>query len=177
LIPLLPLALLGAGGLAFYEYMRGRASLREDIDPATELPVGDLEAVVDTSLGWPYSYGKGSPGTPWSDGVNGVDCSGYVQMALVEIGYLDSSATDRSAAELADGSDPVALGDQQPGDIAYYPGHVMLVCGPPGEDGHSPVIGASGGTSSTHGDDPKAYVKVFDTGAYRGDFVTYMRLK
>lgn len=136
-----------------------------------------LPANVLASLGWPYFFGKGTPATKWSDGPNGVDCSGYAQMVLVKLGLLSATAGDRGAAALADDSDPIAVGEQRAGDMAYYPGHVMIVAGNPGSDGHSPVIGASGGDKLTLGNNPNAKVKLFDSALYRGDFVTYMRLK
>lgn len=137
----------------------------------------DASGLVASSLGWPYWYGKGNPGTSWSSGASGVDCSGYVQMCLVQMGILPSTAPDRGARTLADICDPLGVGQEQPGDIAIYPGHVMLVVGYPGPDGHAPVCGASGGTSETFGADPNARVKLFTTGAYRGDFCCYGRLK
>lgn len=143
-----------------------------DTDPTTGTSIALAQA-----LGWPYWYGKGDPGTPWSDGPAGVDCSGFAQMGLVLLGELSPAARDRGADTLAADSDPVAVGDQGIGDMAYYPGHVMLVASAPGPDGHSQVIGASGGGRTTLGGDPDARVKLFDTALYRSDFVTYMRLK
>jgi hypothetical protein len=136
-----------------------------------------LPVEIDGSLGWPYFFGRGSPATPWSDGPKGVDCSGYAQMVLVKLGKLAKTATDRGSQALADASNPLKVGQQVAGDLAYYPGHVMVVAGEPDDTGHSPVIGASGGTSTTFGTNSNARVKLFDTALYRGDFVTYMRLK
>jgi len=174
------------GGVAVYAYLRGRDeaddSTREDDDEVTEyegVTIYDaLDDLIDTSLGWPYAWGGGSPSTPWTDGARGVDCSGYVQMCLVLLGILSDTSTRTNSLGLANGSDAVPVGQQRVGDFAYYPGHVMLVAGPPGPDGHSAVIGASGGDSSTHGDDPNARVKLFRNAAtYRGDFVCYARIK
>lgn len=166
--------------IGVYWWWRSREDARREdmissLDPESQIDpsVGALEE----SLGWPYYWGRGSPSTPWADGAAGVDCSGYAQMAQVKLGLLSASAPDRSAAAMADACDPVAIGDQVPGDLVYYPGHVMVVCSYPGEDGHSAVIGASGGGSSTKGDDPGACVKVFDTALYRNDFSSYMRWK
>lgn len=178
------LPIFALGGIAAYAWARARDqddSTRED-----EPEVSDYEGVdvydelvdlIASSLGWPYYYGRGTPQTPWSDGPRGVDCSGYVQMFLRELGELDANAADRNALGLANAADAVPVGQQQPGDFAYYNGHVMMVAGPPGADGHSPVIGASGGDSGTYGDDPNARIKIFRSALYRGDFVTYCRLK
>ena len=141
-----------------------------------------VSAVMD-ALGWRYWFGAGSPSTPWEDGPDGVDCNGFVQMALVKLGILEPDETDRGTAAMADWCVPVAVGEQRPGDIAYYPGHTMLVVSEPGADGHSMVMGASGGTSTTFGDNPSACVKLFSSALYRGSyddgdsdgFVTYMR--
>lgn len=146
-------------------------------------PYGEWNAVselVTESLGWPYYWGRGGPSTPWSNGPQGVDCSGYAQMVLVQLGALDSSAPDRKAHELADACDKVEVGQQRPGDLALYGGatHVMMVCGAPGADGHSPVAGASGGGEADHGDNPDARVKLYSSALYwSSGFVCYMRLK
>jgi cell wall-associated NlpC family hydrolase len=169
-----PIALLG---LAYWAWSRGSNSEKEDMGESKSTVGSSLPSDVMASLGWPYFFGKGSPSTKWADGKNGVDCSGYAQMVLVKLGLLSSNAGDRGAASLADDSNPVEIGDQKAGDLAYYPGHVMVVAGPPGADGHSPVIGASGGGKTTLGNDPDARIKYFDTAKYRSDFVTYMRLK
>ena len=167
----------GAAAL-WWVWRRGSNSSREDEPEAssTRDVDADVEELLD-AVGAPYFFGRGSPSTPWSELDDGVDCSGFAQIALVRLGLLDADATDRGARELADDSDPVELGHQEPGDLAYYPGHVMVVVGYPDEDGHSPVLGASGGDATTFGGDENAYVKLFDRGDYRDDFVTYMRLR
>lgn len=173
------MALAGLAGVGLWRKkaaQRGSNSAVEDDDEKTTTKGTDAGEIME-ALGWPYFWGRGSPGTPWGDGPAGVDCSGFAQMALVRLGLLPRSAPDRGARALADSSDPVELGSQRTGDLAYYPGHVMVVVGPPGAGGHSPVMGASGGGSTTFGTDPEARVKLFDSGAYRGDFVTYMRIR
>jgi cell wall-associated NlpC family hydrolase len=173
--PVIAAAVIGVplGLLAWWVRDRGDGSELEEEDPMRNVDAGALQS----ALGWPYFFGRGSPSTPWEDGPNGVDCSGFAQMALVKLGILSSDAGDRGARTLADDSDPLELGEQEPGDLAYYPGHVMVVISGPGADGHSEVMGASGGTSTTFGDDDGAYVKAFSSGAYRSDFVCYMRLR
>lgn len=175
ILPMFPALAIFTG--AWWAYRRGMNSAKEDQGVATSTAGTSLPSPIMAALGWPYYFGKGSPSTPWTDGPLGVDCSGFVQMALVKLGALSSSAPDRGAASLADDSAPIAVGGQQAGDLAYYPGHIMLVAGPPGSDGHSPVMGASGGRSYTLGNNPDARVKLFSSGKYRSDFVTYMRLK
>jgi cell wall-associated NlpC family hydrolase len=169
------------GLLGVYVALRGGTnSAREDTMPDDDagLLQGDALALAD-SIGWPYAYGRGSPSTPWSEGPNGVDCSGYAQMCLVRLGRLSSSASDRSASGLADACDPIAVGAQEPGDLAYYPGHVVVVASYPlSTGGHSAVLSASGrATDVIPGARADARVKLYDSGAYRSDFVTYMRLK
>ena len=164
------------GGFAYWAYRRGYNSAREDIPPVSNNTSTNLPSNVTEALGWPYWYGKGTPSTPWSDGKNGVDCSGFVQMALVRMGSLSATYSDRGAAALADDSDPIPVGSQQPGDMAYYPGHVALVASYPGSDGHSMVMCASG-KATTLGNVENDKVKLYNTALYRGDFSTYMRLK
>lgn len=169
---------LGAGLLWLASRKRTDDSTREDDVPTDDdNQVDGSVSILATSIGWPYSWGMGGPSTPWELGYEGVDCSGYALMAAVVLGQIGADSPRYNAAEMADNCDPVAIGEQRPGDFAYYPGHVMVVCGWPGGDGHSAVIGASGGNSSVHGDNPNARVKVFDSALYNSKFVTYMRWK
>lgn len=172
---------LGAGGALLWWYYEmtvdnnnSAEGMGSDVlDTSTAAAVaGELASAI----GWPYWYGQGTPATPWSQGSRGVDCSGFVQMALVRLGRLASSAPDRSAAGLAAVSDPIDVGLQQPGDMAYYPGHVAIVVGDPDVDGHSAVMSADGHATTT-GNVAGECVKVHGTARYRGDFVCYMRLK
>ena len=173
-MPLFLYPFLALGGFVAWAWKRGSNSAQADMPDSV---TASCDGRIIDALGWPYFFGKGDPSTPWSDGPKGVDCSGSAQMALVRLGELSSSAGDRGASSLANDSNPIPVGSQGVGDLAYYPGHVMVVCGPPGPDGHSPVIGASGGHAYTLGTDPNARVKLYSTGKYRSDFVTYMRLK
>lgn len=159
----------------------GDSSQRED-EPDVDTPdpyrvPAEYQDIVDATLGAPYWYGKGSPATSLDAVQAGIDCSGLVQVCWVELGILPRDAPDRSARTLADACDPIAEGEQEPGDLAIYPGHVALCVSSPDEEGHSQVLSASGGTSATFGDDPDARVKLFDAETYRRDFVTWGRLK
>jgi cell wall-associated NlpC family hydrolase len=182
----LPL-LLGAAAAAAYLYKSGKRpanSLDSDALPPSQYGEGvapECQELVQSCLGWPYYYGKGGPSTPWEKGPEGVDCSGLVQMCLVKYGLLSPTSVDRGATDLANVADPVPVGSQKPGDFAVYPGHVTFVVGypDPNEGGHSAVISASGGTSTTKGNDPNACVKLWDTADYRktSAFITYARIK
>lgn len=157
---------------------------RGDNSELEDMPTGyaDLDAVDAScaslldSIGWPYWYGRGSPSTPWADGADGVDCSGHAQMCLVRLGLLSADASDRGATALANASEALQLGNQVPGDLACYPGHVAVVVSYPDASGHSQVLSASG-TRATAGDNPAHVVKLQPTGAYRSDFICYMRLR
>ncbi len=167
-------------------------SSREDAvayedDPTGDSEPGDAVELLD-ALDWPYWYGKGSPGTPYAQGAAGVDCKGWVFLAWVRRGIYAATGPNRRATadyttkagvvrSIANICDPVPVGKQRPYDVAIYPGHVMLVYGVPNAEngGHSPVIGASGGTSATKGDNPAAHVKLFESATYRHDFVCYGR--
>lgn len=184
------LPLLGLAAAAGYLLIRSSRVAAVDQDDDSTLEEDDdvsdfdgvdvyeeLVEILEDSLGWPYWWSKGSPSTPWSQGREGVDCSGYVQMVLVRLGALSPSAPDRNAYNLAMQSEPVAVGEQRVGDWAYYPGHAMVVVGPPGPDGHSPVAGASGGGRGDEGGNPDARVKLFRSALYNSEFVTYCRVK
>lgn len=166
------------GLLAYYVKNRGDNSALEDQEgPLAPRDAVDVAGQLGDAVGWPYFFGRGTPATPWENGPEGVDCSGFAQMALVRLGILSDYATDRGARTLADDSDPLETGEQEPGDLAYYPGHVAVVISDPGEDGHSEVMCASG-HATTFGNLPDTEcVKVYATALYRSDFVTYMRLR
>ena len=172
--------LLGLGALLLLAGGGGNnSSKREDggmLPGGAELLDPDVDFLADT-IGWPYSWGGGGPDTAWKDGALGVDCSGYALMVAVELGQVDPSIGRLRAVDIANMCDPVPAGEQQPGDFAVYPNHIMVVASYPDADGHSAVIGASGGGPDTHGDDPNAHVKVFPSERYRRDFLTFARWK
>lgn len=185
------LPIVGLAAAAAYIVRRRKRVPAVDVDDdstiESEAEVSDYEGIrvfeelapiIEESMGWPYYWGRGDPSTPWANGVRGVDCSGYTQMVLVRLGQLSSDAPDRNAYSLAMVSDAVPVGQQRAGDWAYYPGHAMIVAGPPGADGHSPVIGASGGGSGDFGTNPDARIKLFrNGGTYGPQFSTYCRIR
>jgi hypothetical protein len=128
------------------------------------------------AIGVRYYYSRGTPATPWADmRPKGVDCSGFVQMALVRAGLYRNTEPDRRATTSMPGRLSLAdicIETKVPrfGDLAIYPNHVMLVLD------EMLVIGASGGTSTTFGDDARACVGLhrFD---YRRDFLCFGTLK
>lgn len=126
-------------------------------------------------VGIRYWYGRGTPRTPWERMRDGVDCSAYVAMSLVHAGVYSSSQPDRRATastptlkSIAD----ICVETKAPqfADVAIYPGHVMFVLD---ED---LVIGASGGDSTTYGDNPKACVQLHRPD-YRKDFLCFGQLR
>jgi len=145
------------------------------------------ERIVDLlqAIGIPYAFGAGAPkdgtGTWPPDplplghgGGRGLDCSGFVQAALVHLGMLPATAPDRTAAALHDLAKPVPIEDARLGDLAFY--------GPPGRISHVTlciggglVMGANGGGNKTYGDVPSAFVKL-DRIAYRTDFKGVRRI-
>jgi len=181
-------AALLVGGLLF-SVSRGGAvgenSAREDSVESSSTSYGrtGIAGVLLAAVGWLYTWG-GAPGlTTWAAAValaaqgKGVtDCSLFASLALVRMG-LRKTFKRYTAATLANACDKVPEGQQRPGDIAIYPGHVMVVLSEPDANGVSRVIGASGGDHTTHGDNPNARVKVFDSARYRKDFICYGRLK
>lgn len=146
------------------------------------LPLGD-ETFLDLMRAWgvPYSYGAGAPAdghASWPDGSPGIaggigwDCSGFAQACLVRMGMLSERAPDRTAAALYDLCQPVPVGSEHMGDLAFYGvgrvSHVTVVVAP------GVVLGACGGTSKTNSDDPNAYVKLARLD-YRPDLVGVRR--
>jgi cell wall-associated NlpC family hydrolase len=126
-------------------------------------------------IGIPYWTAKGTPSTPWTNIRQGVDCSGFVQMALVHAGLYRTTEPDRRATADMGSTQSLAnicIATKVPrfGDLAIYEGHVMFAL----DD--TWVIGASGGDSTTVGNNPRACVQLrsFD---YRRDFLTWGTLK
>ena len=154
-------------------------STREDSPAAGST---DSDSVLLEALDVPYSWGAGTPASRWpqgsagSKGGVGWDCSGFAQAALVKLGKLLSTATDRTSQGLADHASGISEWEAQEGDLAFYGTawdkvtHVMVSLG------NGQVIGASGGGSATNADDASAKVKIFNTPRYRGDFLGYRRI-
>jgi len=151
-----------------------------------------IDARLRDAVGVPFSYGAGTPASPWpvgavsilgpSDAPAGWDCSGLVQAALVQLGQLESTATDRTAQQLHDDSRYIITGETIPtGALGFYGAggeavsHVV-VAGGFGSRGAVPVLSASGGTSRTFGTDPNARVKVWPSEDYRSDFLSWRTL-
>lgn len=162
----------------------GDDSQREDMADTSKITgtVGAASVLLE-ALGWLYTWGGAAGAVTWAGakaiaatGVGVVDCSLFVSLALHKMGVRKTFKRYTSGS-LAAACDPVTWGQQIPGDVVYYPGHVMSVLTHPDGGGDSQVIGASGGNSKTHGDNPNAKVKVFASMKYRKDFVCVMRLK
>lgn len=173
----------------------GDASAREEeeeVEPGTVKDYGRAGVLLEL-LGAPYWWGghessaadKDDTVTSWGEAVEllranatgwGLDCSLFANLAWEVMGIR--RFVRRTSKQLAwEDCEAVEWGKQRPGDLAYYPGHVMVVLSYPTSSGDSEVIGASGGGSATKGTDPNARVKVFGSARYRADFVTFMRLK
>lgn len=170
----------------------GNSAREDDVEGSAGGNMGKA-AVLTELLGAPYYWGghetdgadKDDSVTTWEEALAllragatgwGLDCSLFANLALVKL-RLWPAFKRKTAATLANDSNPVAWGEQRPGDLAYYPGHVMMVLTYPNAAGDSEVIGASGGGSTTFGNDPNARVKRFASAKYRSDFVTFMRPK
>lgn len=176
--PWLGLALLGARVLLARKASEGAdSSSREEADAGLSDAddAGDV-AIFREALGVPYYWGGGR-GQPYPAS-SGYDCSGYVDSALRAAGYTlpwPASSASTSAMYSALGAPrPLGQGEEAPrGAIVAYgsgkPSHVMLSTG-------AGVIGASGGGSSTFGDDPSAAVKEFPSAWYRSDVLGYWLL-
>lgn len=110
-------------------------------------------------LGCRYWWGKQGP--------DYFDCSGLVYWSLNKAGYKVGRDTADGYSRRWTG---VSFSNSKTGDLvcfgsprAYHIGIVIL-----NKDGSRSVIHAGGGDSSTHGDNPKAYVKVssLEPGSY-----------
>lgn len=153
--------------------------------------VTDIQEIVKAALGQPYWYGAGGIDCPWpvggpGGGANapfGYDCSGFVLRAWQHLGLIHKKTpVGRRARDLGAFVERVEVGEQMPGDAAFYASgsevsHVQLVVGlpDPANSMHSVCFGANGGGGSTLGNDPDACVKL-STGNYWSKFVYYGRV-
>ncbi|HET7502029.1 MAG TPA: 3D domain-containing protein [Kofleriaceae bacterium] len=104
-------------------------------------------------LNAPYSWGAQGPSM--------FDCSGFSWYVLHSDTHL-TTAGRTNAAGLSHAPYTTATHEPEKGDLVFYAGsggitHVTIA-----EGSGSKTIGASGGGSHTHGDNPKAKVKVTD---------------
>lgn len=156
----------------------GDDSAQEDIPAAAAVQdggYGEMNVLLD-ALGWPYYWG-GYPGVnEWHEGKAGVDCSLFVSLALVRLGKARKFIRYTTATLVRD-CVPVPSDQVQPGDIAYYNGHVMMAMTLPSARKLVHVMGASGGGRSDKGQNPKAKVKIFETHLYRKDFIGFFRYR
>ena len=83
-----------------------------------------------TQLGTPYRGYKRIPGV-------GFDCSGLTSWAWGQVG----GQIPRNSRNQIRAAEPVVRGEQQPGDLVYYPGHVMMSLGLGDAIIHSPTRG------------------------------------
>lgn len=137
------------------------------------------------AFGIPYAFGAGEPKhgagawppdpLPVGHGNGrGLDCSGFVQAALVHIGKMKATEPDRTAASLWAFTKPIAPELAAVGDLAFYGQagnvrHVTLCLG------GGVCLGANGGGTNTYGDKPGAFVKL-DRIRYREDFLGVRRI-
>ena len=108
--------------------------------------------------------------------VEGADCSGCTLTMAVFAGLCDGdwALAHRSTSLLIPALTEVPVGEQRPGDVACYSGHVAMVVDWPGDDGHSWCLSMSGGNSSVKGDNPSACGKIVK-GNYMNTFTKYGR--
>ena len=125
-----------------FDYARDQVAAevaaRLELDPAL---VQDAWAAADrphqltvlaaiTQLGTPYRGYKRIPGV-------GFDCSGLTSWAWSQVGVeIPRNSRNQIRAAVA-----VQRGAQQPGDLVYYPGHVMMSLGVGDAIIHSPTWG------------------------------------
>jgi cell wall-associated NlpC family hydrolase len=121
-----------------------RLALAQAVAPAAGVPAEELDATwraaseqrviavyaALSQVGVPYRRNATSPG-------EALDCSGLTAYAWGEagVGLAHQSGTQiRSSA-------PRSLADAQPGDLVWYPGHVMLYLGAGNAIVHAPYTG------------------------------------
>lgn len=156
-------------------YMLAMASAAGDV--AQQVPGtlrrtawSQLAAILRVAGGlYGVAYGWGGDG---AEGERTLDCSGSVSLALRELEALGAVrlthpgrrwTTATLAAACPKVSGPPRLGDAQLYTVEGRAVHVMLHTGVGGL-----VLGARGGDSGTHGQDPAAYVDVLPADYWPG---------
>lgn len=134
-----------------------------------------VAARAKEAIGIPYSWGGASAGGKpfvWPPSVT--DCSEFVSLMLARLCVVSHSMGRQTTSTMSANFDPVAVGQQRPGDVAFFYdyNHVELVVSEPDSTGHSVTIGARGGGSSTYGGDPDAYVKERSASSERASWGT-----
>lgn len=131
-------------GLADYNQLRDalatEAARRVGADEATMVAAWraadtDHQMVLMTAmtqLGTPYRRNGRSPGTAF-------DCSGFTSWAWAQTGV----ALPRSSRDQIRHITAVSQEDAQAGDLAYYPGHIMIYLGVENFILHAPFTGRS----------------------------------
>ncbi len=109
------LVVIGTEG-KFYRVAGGSYIFRGHVASLDE-PVQDYIASARRFIGTPYLWGGRES--------LGIDCSGLVQVNLMQAGLACPRDTDMQQASLGE---PV-IGDPQKGDIIFWKGHVGLVSG------------------------------------------------
>ena len=171
----MPLLIFAVAGVALWYFSTKSI---DTTTPDDNSRLGDDMSSKDLSLiDSSVSYLIDELGQPYVWGDN--DCSEWLLRVARANGLCPADWPDMNTLGIANACDKVEIGYQEPGDFAYYNGHVMMVCSYPIESNgnHSAVVGMSGGGRGTDGTDPNACVKLFDRANYRSDFVCYMRPK
>lgn len=158
-------------------------------DVFEEADIKDAARYLLSGEGTLYYYGRPSldaikTGNLEEAKAKGGDCSGITGTMLVHAGLVSGAWVEkyRRADSMRDSSasKPIAIGEQKPGDIACYNGHVTMVITQPLKelDGHSYVLSMSGGGSSTFGNNQNARAKIM-VANYRSSgpdqFIGYFR--
>ena len=130
------------------------------------LPVEDSR-VLRLLEAWGVPYYWGGDSKTWPPGP--VDCSGFAQAALRDLGLLHPSQPDRTADGLRHVCDVIDPSAATVGDLAFYgrsgkATHVVVCLG------GGATLGANGGGRNTKGDDPRAFVQVQPI-RYRADLL------
>lgn len=146
---------------------------------------GTVEGLFETARGRPYVYGGGHANARFPEGARGLlspprlgwDCSGLTLALLAALGLIPWDwAGPRTSGDLRKLLAPVVRGQQRPGDIAAYPGHLAMVATWPDGRLDSVVIEAGPGGSKVNGDDPRSFVRAKSSIDYRSDLLLIGRM-
>lgn len=157
-----------AAASAVYDRVSAPAVASGELRQLVYTEPDQVEAVARRALGARYYWSAGSVLSPVQSS-QVYDCSSFALACARSTGHWSLVRPERTVRDLYAATSPVKLGEQRPGDFAFYRNnsgtiaHVRFNVGKPGLNGHSRGYGCDSGGAATKGDDPKACVKVADS--------------
>jgi cell wall-associated NlpC family hydrolase len=112
-----PLAITGEAG-KFYQLADGRYVAKRHVGKPDRF-ASDFVAVAECYAGVPYLWGGRT--------MDGIDCSGLVQVSMEAAGLACPRDSDMQPGVAGSDIDPSGMADPRRGDLVFWPGHVAIM--------------------------------------------------